>query len=280
MTPPAAPNGKLSALLKRCGRDVPIVEAALLIAETERPGLEVAKFEALIDQHARVVRRAVEAAEAEGHGAIAILGAYLFRDVGFRGNRTDYYDPRNSYLDEVLERRIGIPITLSMIYCEVGRRAGLAPEPVGFPGHFLAKHELPGGTVVVDPFNAGRILGPPDLDKLLEARFGVEVPYGPQLLRAAEPREVLARLLRNLKGIYLKRNDVARAFRTVDQILLLEPGAREERRDRGLLAARLGRLDRALCDLVTYAQALPDTLERRSIRDEIDGLRKKRAEMN
>src|SRR5262249_9707515 len=127
---------------------------------------------------------------------------------------------------------------------------------------------------------AGRLLARADLERLLEARFGLALPYGPQLLRAADPREVLARVLRNLKAIYMRRADLERAFRTADQILLFEPGAREEPRDRGLLAARLGQLDRALCDLVHYARALPDNVERRTIRDEIDTLRRRRSALN
>jgi regulator of sirC expression with transglutaminase-like and TPR domain len=277
----AGPNARFRSLVKRSGRDIPLAEGALLIAEAEYPGLDVASVIARLDAHADTARRAIAAQGATGRRAVEILGAYLFRDVGLRGNRDDYYDPRNSYLNEVIERRLGIPISLSIVYCEIGRRAGLRPEPVGFPGHFLVKHELgPGDTLVVDPFEAGRVLTPADLEKLLEARFGLEIPYGRELLRAAEPREVLARVLRNLKQIYLRQGETERAFRTVDQILILEPQAREERRDRGLLAAKLGRIDRALCDLVSYTQALPDNLERRKIRGEIDELRRKRAELN
>ncbi len=275
------PNWRIRTLVKRAGRDVPLGEAALLVAETEYPGLSAEAGIAKLDEHAANVRRAVQAAGASGRAAVDILSAYLFRDAGFRGNRGDYYDPRNSYLNEVLERRLGIPITLSILYCEVGRRAGLRPEPVGFPGHFLVKHELKEEkTLVLDPFEAGRVLHRPDLERLLEARFGLEVPFGPQLLRAAEPREILARVLRNLKSIYMRRGDLERAFRTVDQILIFEPGAREERRDRGHLAARLGRFDRALCDHVHYARALPDNPERRTIRGEIDTLRRRRSALN
>lgn len=288
---PSGPNARLRSLIKRSGRAIPLAEAALLVAETERPGLDVAEYVARLDVHAAMLRRVLDAEGASGRRAVELAGTYLFRDAGFRGNHVDYYDPRNSYLDAVLERRLGIPITLSIVYCEVASRAGLRPEPVAFPGHFLVKHALPAGdplapapqelqTIVVDPFEAGRVLERADLERLIEARFGHEMHYGPQLLRAAEPREVLARLLRNLKAIYLRSGDPDRAFRVVDQILLFEPGAREERRDRGLLAARIGRFDRALADLVRYAQALPDNVERRTIRGEIETLRRKRAELN
>lgn len=275
---------RIRALLKRSGRGgLPLGEAALLVAKGERPDLDVGRYLARLDEHAAMVRRILGAERgAPPRRAIGLLGAYLFRDVGLRGNREDYYDPRNSYLDEVLDRRLGIPITLSIVYIEVGRRAGLVPppEPISFPGHFFVKHDGPDGPVVVDCFEAGRVLSIEDCERLLEARFGFHVAYAPQLLKAAEPREVLARLCRNLKAIYFKRGDAERAYRIVDQILLFEPAAREERRDRGLLAARLGRLDRAIADLIRYSHAIPDSPQRRSIRDEIDALRARRAMLN
>ncbi|HVY63026.1 MAG TPA: tetratricopeptide repeat protein [Planctomycetota bacterium] len=274
------PNERIRELLRRYGARFPVAEAALLVAQGEKPELEPRRWLDELRRHGEAVRGIVAGRGAEGRAAVDLLSAYVFRDLGFRGNREAYYDPRNSYLDEVIERRLGIPITLAIVYCEIGERAGLRPLPVGFPGHFLVKHNLPGGPVVLDPFDAGRVLSPNELSRLLEARYGLEVSYGPQLLRAAEPREVLARVLRNLKAIYLRSGDAGRAFRTVDQILIFEPDAREERRDRGLLAARLGRLDRALADLVRYARALPDNVERRTIRGEIDELRRKRAALN
>jgi regulator of sirC expression with transglutaminase-like and TPR domain len=276
----AAARELLRDLLRRTREDVPLGEAALLVAKGERPELDVAAGIAKLDALGASARRAI-AGEPAPERRVRLFGSFLFRDVGLRGNRADYYDPENSYLDSVLERRTGIPITLSILYLEVARRAGVPAAPVAFPGHFLARHDgLPAGPIFVDSFDAGRLLAPADCARLFAQQFGPDAPFAEDFLGPAPPRAVLARLLRNLKAIYVRRGDDARAFRAADWILLLAPGEIEERRDRGILAARLGRLDRAIADLVRYTRGAPESIERRELRAKIDDLRRRRAARN
>ncbi len=268
MSPEEARRRVRSILRERRDAEVPLAEAALLVAAEEQPGLAIEPTLARLDEMGAMAARCARAAGSPP-AAIEALGSYLFRDVGLRGNIEDYYDPRNSYLNEVVERRLDIPITLSIVYLEVARRSGaFEPLPVGvsYPGHFLVKWKLEGRPVVVDCFSSGRRL---------------EVEAKPELLRAATAREVLSRLNRNLKAIHLRRRDFARAVAASERIMLCDPENVRERRERGLLYAQCGRLRDSLRDLVRYVRSLPpDAGERRGLRLQIDVLRRKIYERN
>jgi regulator of sirC expression with transglutaminase-like and TPR domain len=251
-------------------RDVPLAEAALAIAEEEYPRLDAGRYLGELDALARQVL-----ARAAGHDPASMLRALrtvLFAEAGFRGNADDYYDPRNSFLNEVMERRVGIPITLSVVYLDVAARAGFPAQGVSFPGHFLVKHVTAGREVFVDAFDGGELLSADDLRARHRARAsGHELD--PRALEGVAAQQILARMLHNLKRIYAERGDDARALWVVDRLLLLSPDDPVERRDHGLLAARLGGVNAAIADLEAYLAAAPDAADAGEVRTLVDQLR-------
>ncbi len=237
-----------------------LAEACLLIAEDQYPGLDVAAGVARLDAMAATVRGRL-AADAAAEQKVAALNFHLFGELRFRGNADAYYDPRNSYLNEVLERRTGIPITLSIVYLEVGRRLGLQLQGVSFPGHFLVKLRLKQGSLVLDPFAGGEPCSESELRARLAQALPTDRPAQLDLeryLEPATPREIVARVLRNLKGIYLKRAKLEPALAVMHRMLLVVPESAEELRDRGLVHAGLECFRPALADLQNYLRRRPD----------------------
>ena len=201
--------------------------------------------------------------------ALTHLNTLLFQEERLSGNAADYYDPRNSFLNEVLDRKVGIPITLSVIYMEVGRRLGMNMFGVGFPGHFLVKYSGPDGEVILDPFHGGVTLTREQLAQKLREMYGEGNPFLaqiPQLLAPASKREILVRMLRNLKGVYLQKNDFSRALNAIDRILLIDPTLATEFRDRGAVHQRLGQLQAATQDFRRYLQMAPQAPDAEAIR--------------
>ncbi|MDJ0850371.1 MAG: tetratricopeptide repeat protein [Myxococcota bacterium] len=237
---------------------IDLARTALLVAAEEYPRLEVDEYLSLLDELAAAVAPRLEACAPKDRPAL--LSDYLFREQGFAGNEQDYDDPRNSFLNDVLDRRCGIPITLSLVTVEVARRAGLLAFGIGFPGHFLARvygdEDHPG--LIVDPFH-GRILSEDDCAALLQHFMGPEAHLVPHLhLRPATPRETLVRLLGNLKHLYVRRRDFGRALACSERILLLVPAAPLELRDRGLIYEQLECYDAARSDLKRFLQLAPE----------------------
>lgn len=263
-------RARFAELLER--DPVPLDEAALAIAQEEYPALEPeAYLTRLDDLAARVAQRVPGPVRAAS--ALRALRAVLHDEEGLRGNDDDYYDPRNSFLNEVLDRRLGIPITLALVYIEVGRRAGLRLEGVGFPGHFLAKYVSPGGVeVFVDAYHGGEMLSADECVARYKARTGGK-DLDPRYLAAVSPRQILARMLQNLKRVYAERKDDVRLFWVLDRILLLAPGQREALRDRGLAAARLGGAAAAIRDLEAYLALAPAAGDADEVRATLAGLR-------
>lgn len=186
-----------------------------------------------------------------------------FRDLGFRGNSEDYYDPKNSLLPDVLERRLGIPITLSIVWCELARRSGVRARGVGFPGHFLVRVDDPHGPpdarpVIVDPFAGGRLLDDADAEALLRRALGDGAAMHGALFAPATPRAILVRLLTNLKAIWASRGDHVRAFVTIDRIVTLVPDSARMLRERAGIALKLGIVDLARADLSRVLQLEPE----------------------
>src|SRR5262245_36435359 len=215
----------------------------------------------------------------DGRARLEHLCRYLFEDLGFAGNREDYYDPRNSLLNDVIDRRLGIPITLSLVLMEVGRRVGLAIEGVGLPGHFVAR--LAGQeNLLVDPFDAGAPLTPDACAALVERAVGQRVPLTDAAFATVGKRQFLARMLMNLKGIYWRRKDWGRAAGVADRLLVLDPAAAGERRDRGVALAHLGDLRRGLADWEQYLAEQPDASDGEQVRRQIRAGRLKLAELN
>lgn len=234
-----------------------LIDASLLIAQEEYPELERLRYFELLDDLAETARPLLSE-ESEPYARVNLLSEHLFDDERFRGNEDDYYDPRNSFLNEVLDRRLGIPITLSIVYMEVGDRLGMRIEGVGMPGHFLVKYVDEREEIVVDPYRRGIILSPDDFRELLRSVTGQAIPVKVGELPVVTKKDILNRMLNNLKGIYLSRKDYPRALAAVERMLLVKPRQPEEVRDRGLIKYRLGELQEAIFDLETYLNANPD----------------------
>ena len=272
--------GSFSALL--CREEFDLAEACLLIAQDAYPGLDVAAYLARIDAIAATVKNRV-AGDAFAEQKIVALNRHLFEELGFRGNTLDYYDPRNSYLNEVLERRVGIPITLSILYMEVGRRLGMRLQGVSFPGHFLVGLRVRAGQLVLDPFHGGATQSEAEL----RARLALALPQREagtaqlaQFLQPATPRQILARLLRNLKGIYLQSQEAQNTLEVMQRMVVVAPHAAEEVRDRGLAYYRLDCFRAALADLEDYLQRRPDAPDADAIRGKAAALRQVCARLN
>ncbi|WP_088281569.1 SirB1 family protein [Ideonella sp. A 288] len=238
-----------------------LLEAAITIAQDDDPGLDPQAVLADIDALAERLKRRLPA-DASALQRLRALNRFFFVELGFAGNLNDYYDRRNSYLHEVLASRRGIPITLALLYTELAGQIGLTAQGVSFPGHFLVKLRMPQGEVVIDPFN-GRSLSRDDLDERLgpyRKRHGLEGDFETPLglfLQAAPPRDVLARMLRNLKEIHRTGEDWPRLLAVQQRLVVLLPSAAEELRDRGLTWAELGRPVEAAADLEAYLALQP-----------------------
>jgi regulator of sirC expression with transglutaminase-like and TPR domain len=201
----------------------------------------------------------------------------------FSGNLVDYYDPRNSYLNEVMERRTGIPITLSILYLEVGKRLGLNLKGVSFPGHFLVKLTVRRGQLVLDPFTGGEAQSEADLRQRLAQVLPTGEAEQAQLdryLEPATPRQIIARVLRNLKNIYMQTGKFEQALAVMNRMLLVMPESTEELRDRGLVYHKLECFRPALSDLQNYLRRKPDALDAPQIREKMVELRQATQRLN
>ena len=225
--------------------------ASLVMGLEEYPDLDIRAYLRRLDTFA--ARAQVLAGE--DHAPVNIIEAInevLFVQEGLRGNDEDYYDPRNSYINEVMDRKLGIPITLSVIYMEVAKRIDFLIRGVGFPGHFLIKHVANDRDIVIDAFNLGRILTPNDCQELLDKIYNGTVSMNPSLLQPMEKRSILTRMLYNLKGVYTQKEQYQKALSAIDKILMLNPWTPSEVRDRGLLYMQTSLFAKALADLEAY----------------------------
>ena len=250
-----------------------LLEAAISVAQDEALGLDPQGVLAQIDALAAQLKRRVPA-DAVVLQKLRFLNRFFFQDLGFAGNVNDYYDRRNSYVHEVLATRRGIPITLALIYMELAAHIGLNARGVSFPGHFLVKLRAGQGEVVIDPMS-GRSLSRDELEERLapyrRARGltgEFEAPLG-LFLQAAPPREVIARLLRNLKELHGEAQDWPRLLAVCERLVVLLPQDVEQRRDRGLALAALGRVAAAAQDLQAYLQQLPDAGDADELRERL-----------
>lgn len=237
-----------------------LAQAALYLAQEEYPDLNVEDYLNKLEAMAAQVREQLPA-EPYPLRVIQTLNRYLFEDQGFSGNSESYYDPRNSFLNQVIDRHMGIPITLSLVYLEVAKRIDFPMEGVGMPGHFLIRPVGEEMEIFVDPFHQGEVLFLEDCRDRLSQLYGRPVELRPEYLEAVSPRYFLARMLANLKAIYIQQEDLLRALAAIERILLLFPDALMEQRDRGLLCFQLGRWVEARQDLETYLTAIPATAQ-------------------
>ena len=236
-----------------------LAKAAFYIAQEEYPNLEIPAYLHTLDVMAVEVE-ALLPKERYPLRIIQSLNQYFFEQLGYVGNTDDYYDPRNSFLNEVIERRTGIPITLSLIYLEVARRLNFPMVGINLPGHFIIRPEFEDTGIFVDVFNRGEVLFEQDCEERLTQLY-----HRPISLQPVSPRQFLARMLSNLKLIYLNRQDLLKALTFVEYILLLFPDAVRELRDRGLLYYQLGNASKAAQDLEFYLKMLPNAEDANTI---------------
>jgi regulator of sirC expression with transglutaminase-like and TPR domain len=261
----AAPLDTFARLLAREDAKIDLAHGCLLIAQDAYPALEVERYLGDIERMAMRLRGRMPQTSAVEE-RVAALNDFLFEDLGYRGNTDEYYDPRNSYLNDVMDRKVGIPISLSVLYMAVGRRVGLPLEGVSFPGHFLVRLRLRAGVLVLDPFAAGA----PQSEAELRSRLQRVIPHGAtdnvpvselpldQFLEAASNRQILARVLRNLKQIYRETDKPERMLEVLNRMVVVAPDSSAELRDRGIVYQRLECYRAALKDLSDYVQREPD----------------------
>jgi regulator of sirC expression with transglutaminase-like and TPR domain len=208
------------------------------------------------------------------------LREYLFEEQGFKGNRSDYFDPRNSFLSDVLDRRVGIPISLSLVLIEVGRRLDLPMEGIGLPGHFITGVRLDDAPILLDPFHGGAILTPEACRELVSKALGKRVRLTEASFAPVGNRQFLARMLANLKGIYWRAEQWEKAVQVSDRLIVLDPKAGTERRDRGVALAKAGQYQQGLADWERYLTEFPDAPDNAEMRGHLRRVRQKLAELN
>ena len=269
------------ASLVQSDEQFPLLEAAASLAQDEEPTLDVQQ---VLDDVARLVKRVTARMPeaADDLTRLAILTQVFYKDLGFGMNANDYYAPENSYIFDVLRTRRGIPISLAVIWLELAQALDLQAQGISFPGHFLVKVALEGGLVVLDPLT-GESLGLDNLSERLspyrapEDQFAApdldegETPVG-LYLQGCPPRDMLARMLRNLKEIFRSQEDWPRMLQVLDRLVVLLPEAWDERRDRGLVHAELGHVHEALQDLRQYLEAVPAAPDTAALRNRVSEL--------
>jgi regulator of sirC expression with transglutaminase-like and TPR domain len=259
------------ASLVRSDDQLPLLEAAASLAQDEEPGLDIQQVLADVDRLQRRVQARLPP-HADDLTRMAMLTQVFYKDLGFGLNANDYYAPENSYLHEVLRTRRGIPVSLAVLWLELARGLGLQAQGIAFPGHFLVKVTLEAGLVVIDPAS-GQSLGLDALAERLAPFRDLEDRWaGPDLdegetplglyLQACPARDVLARMLRNLKEIFRTQEDWPRLLAVMERLVVLLPHDMHERRDRGLVHAELGHAGQALTDLQAYLEAEPLVADR------------------
>ncbi|HYL87703.1 MAG TPA: tetratricopeptide repeat protein [Burkholderiales bacterium] len=266
---------------------IDLAHACLLIAQDAYPALEVDRYLGDIERMAiRLRARLPNTGGAEER--VAALNQFLFEDLGFRGNTEEYYDPRNSYLNDVIDRKVGIPISLSVLYMAVGRRVGLPLEGVSFPGHFLVRLRLRAGVLVLDPFAAGAPQSETELRERLQrvippgATENVpisELPLG-QFIEPATNRQIIARMLRNLKTIYRETDKPERMLEVLNRMLVVAPESTAELRERGIVYQQLECYRAALKDLSAYVEREPDAPDLDDVRSRLVDVSARCARLN
>ncbi len=272
-------RAKFAEMAARNEHDLELDGAALLIAAEEYPHLEVEKY---LDQLASFAELAGRRDERDADPLIRItrLSNFLSDELGFRGNVENYFDARNSFLNDVIDRRTGIPITLSVVYIEVARRIGLQLFGVGMPGHFIVKYADEEREVLIDPFNGGRLLSEEKCREMIEELYGGRMKFHPSLLRVVTKKQILTRMLQNLKGIYARVGDQHKTLGVIERALLVNPDVTGEIRDRGLVYFGMERYAAALADLEEYLRRAPQAADAKEVKERIKQLRQRQAQLN
>jgi regulator of sirC expression with transglutaminase-like and TPR domain len=259
---------------------VDLLRSALTFARIEDPQLDIENYVRRVDELAARVAEKIEDPDDPAQ-IIAALNDVLFKEEMFRGNTVEYYSPRNSFLHDVLDRRLGIPITLALVYMEVARRVGFQLFGVGMPGHFLLKHyDVDGQSILIDAFERGSIVTEDDCRQKLDSIYSGQVALQPEFLLAVTRRQMLTRMLNNLRAVYLSQRDFRRAVQVVDLILVIYPRSPEDMKQRAVLRYNLNDYRGALSDFEEYVKMSPDASDAEEIRQTALSLRRSMAMMN
>lgn len=259
--------------IQKPDEDIDLARASLYIAQEEYPEIDPEVYIQSLDGMAQELSKRLPANK---YPLIIIqnINEYLYDDLGFNGNNSDYYDTQNSFLNKVIERRLGIPISMSLIYLEIARRINFPMVGVGMPGHFLIRPEIEEMEIFVDTFNNGEVIFTQDCQDRLNQIYQKNIVFKPEYLAAVTKKQFLARILDNLKIIYVHQQEIEKALGAVERKLLLFPDAHIELRDRGLLLFQLGYFPQAIRDLETYLKIEPNSEDVSTIRSLLSQLRK------
>jgi regulator of sirC expression with transglutaminase-like and TPR domain len=258
--------------------EIDLVRASLVIARTEYPGLDIERYASRVEELARRVCNVTP--DLHPQRTLTALNNVLFEEVKLRGNREDYYDPRNSFLNDVFDRGLGIPITLSIVYMEVARRVGIALSGVGMPGHFLLKHFSDGREVLIDCFNRGEVLTRQDCQGRLDEIYSGEMRLQPEFLHPISRRQILTRMLNNLKTVYLSTRNFRKALAIADMVLVIYPKSAEDVKQRALLRYSMNLHRLAAEDLDEYLKISPQASDAEDIKQMSLSIRRMLALMN
>jgi len=270
---------RLLDLLAGRGDSLELDRAALELARIEYPDLDIEPSVALLDSHA--IELAARLGRSSGQLAyVEAANQYLFGELGFTGNSRDYYDPRNSCLNEVLTARTGIPITLAVVYLEIARRLAQPVYGIGLPGHFLVQYRDADSSVFIDVFHGGSLLTAGECFDLAAQVTGAEIPRDPKLLRPVDKRQIVMRMLNNLRGVYLFRRSYGKALQTLNLLLAADPNAAEEYKQRGIVHLQMRNVSAARADLETYWRLAPEAEDRAEIEKHLRSVRHYLAGLN
>jgi regulator of sirC expression with transglutaminase-like and TPR domain len=270
---------ELARLFKLPDERVDLGRAAFLLARAEYAELDLEAELTRLDDLARqaapfVAEHLTPALRVDG------LRAFLGEVCGFQGNEQDYYDPTNSFLNRVLDRRAGIPISLSVLYMEVGRRLGITLFGVGLPGHFVVKYQAGRERILLDPYHGGRTLTSDQCREIVQSMYQGQVPFREDMLAAVDKRYILVRMLSNLRAIYLEQRQLRKALAVVEMLLALNPASADDLKLRGLLSYQLGRREQSRQDLESYLFLHPRASDAEQIQQVLQELKRVSAMMN
>ena len=270
---------ELARLLDQPDERVDLGFAALLLARTEYPSLDLKEQLARLDALAREGAPYVDR-QPDAPSRVDAFRIFLAETCGFRGNEDDYYDPKNSFLNHVLDRRTGIPITLSVVYMEVGRRLGISLLGVGLPGHFLVKCQEHGASFLLDPFNGGRTVNRSDCRDIVEQMYQGQLEFRDEFLAAVDKKYIVVRMLNNLRGVYLQHRQYRKALWVVETLLSVHPASGEDIKLRGMIHYRLQNHKQAREDLEAYLFLSPEAPDAEEVKETLTEMKRISAMMN
>jgi regulator of sirC expression with transglutaminase-like and TPR domain len=260
---------ELRELLRGGPEDAGLDLAALQIGTIEYPEVAPGHFVDILDSYGRELGERISA-EADGEEFIHAMNEYMFEELGFQGNQDEYYHPANSCLNEVLTKRVGIPITLSVVYMEIARRAGRTVHGIGLPGHFIVQYEDSEVTAFIDPYHSGRLMFDTECYELAHEITGLDVSTDPNVLRPVSKRQILVRMLNNLRSVYFQRQQPIKAIEVLSLLIEADPQSADEYKQRGVCLAQVSRFEQARSDLQMYLALAPDAADRQPVEQQIE----------